>query len=131
MPKAVKEIELDFQTSNEIGILAKITGALAKAGVNLKATCAYGEGGTGFFMLVTSDSKKAKEVIKGLGYQPGTKEVLAIQLHNRPGALAEIAEKMRQHDLNINYMYASATEGGPALVIFHLDELDKAIQVLN
>lgn len=131
MPKAHKDIELDFQTTNEVGILAKITGALSQAGVNLKATCAYGEGNTGYFMIVTSDPDKAQQIIKSLGYQPQAKEVLTVQIHNRPGALAEVAAKMQKNGLNINYMYASATEGGPALIVFHLDELDKAIQALS
>ena len=54
------ETELHVTTPNEPGIVGRILSTLANASVNLKALCAYSENDKGIFLIITSDSKKAK-----------------------------------------------------------------------
>ena len=58
--------------------------------------------------------------------------VIAVPLHNRPGRLAEVAGRLGQEGININYMYgSSAGAGKEGLLVFCLDDIDHAARILQ
>jgi len=52
--KVEEENELHVITPNEPGILGRVLGTMANAGVNVRALCAYSEEKRGHFRLITS-----------------------------------------------------------------------------
>ena len=123
MAKSLKE--LHFSTPNRVGVLSKVTNALSKANVNILHAWACGEGATGYFGLVTSNNARAKKALKGLRISTKEKEVLAITLPNKKGALARVANKLAKAKVNLTCL--SATSGGNRVaVLFNTKNNSKA-----
>ena len=58
--------------------------------------------------------------------------VIALELENRPGALAKIATQLGQEGININYVYGSVA--GPdqkCLFIFCPDDIEHAAKIFK
>ena len=108
MAKKVKEIQ--FSTPNEVGVLSKVTGALKKARVNILHMWACGEGSKGTFGLVTNNNARAKKALKKIGRSFKEKEILVVNLPNKVGALARVANRLAKAGVNVTCV--SATSGG-------------------
>jgi hypothetical protein len=58
--------------------------------------------------------------------------VIAVELENRPGALAEIATRFGEEGVNINYVYGSvAGADGTCLFIFCPDDIEHAAKIFR
>ena len=59
-------------------------------------------------------------------------EVVAVDVPDRPGGLAEVLKVLEGAGLNIEYMYAfSLRRGDKAILIFRFEDPDQAIEVLQ
>jgi UTP:GlnB (protein PII) uridylyltransferase len=55
--------------------------------------------------------------------------VLAVTMPNRPGALADVCEKLSANRVQISYLYSTTgAPGGKAIGIFKVQSADKAIK---
>ena len=58
--------------------------------------------------------------------------VVALELENRPGELAKIANLLGQEGININYVYGSvAPSGGKCLFIFNPEDVEQATKLFK
>ncbi len=123
MAKKVKELQ--FSTPNKVGVLSKVSNALKNAGVNILHIWGCGDGATGHFGIVTNNNAKAKKALKTLKINAAEKEILAIDLPNKKGVLASVADKLAKGKVNITCL--SATTGGSRVtVVFNTKNNKKA-----
>src|SRR5512140_3903737 len=59
----------------------------------------------GILRLVVRDWEKAKKTLEAQGVVVNVTEVLAVDVPDRPGGLAEVLEGFEKADLGIDYMY--------------------------
>ena len=85
MSNAKLEKELSFMAPDKVGLLNEISRSLADAGVNIVSLTAYEMDGNANFMMVASDSAKAKEVLESKGYKADINEVVLYELENKVG----------------------------------------------
>ena len=123
--------ELHVITPNEPGILGRVLGTLANAGVNLKALNAYSEGKKGVFLLVTSDNKKAQKCLKILGYEVTSNQVVTILVQDRIGAGSEIGALLGNAVIDVEYCYGSSAGVGKVLLVFKTSDDRKAVETLR
>ncbi len=128
MPK-VTQLVLNLQSKP--GVLANLAGALAQAGVNIVGVCAVETAGRGKIRLLVSDAAKAEAALKAAKMRCGREEAISVSLENRPGALAEAAQKLAQAKVNIKCAYATTGAGVPAAVILTVSNLSKAVAALG
>lgn len=127
-----KITQLTLTLESKPGVLARISRALASAGVNITAVCAAEAAGRGKIRLVVSDLARAREALKAAKLRFGEEPALSLTLPDRPGALAGVAEKLAAARINIKCAYA--TTGGPegtATVILSVSNADKAQAALG
>ena len=130
--KVRKIKEIHATAENKVGLLAQVSSAIASAGVNIAAVCAYAEGNKAYFMLVTEDSVKAVAALKERGYKAEEKDVVEVKLENNVGALEGIAKKLAAAGVDLNYIYGTVGEGNaPATIIFSSNADGKAMEVLG
>ncbi len=117
---------------NKPGVLAQVTGALAKAKVNIIALTLMDSMEHGVFRLVCDDSSAARKVL-GKAHDRWTEtEVLVMELANKPGAFSAVAEKLANNHINISYAYStSGARGGKTNCVFKVADMKKAIKVLE
>ena len=123
--------ELHVITPNEPGILGRVLGTLANAGVNLKALNAYSDGKKGVFLLVTSDNKKAQTCLKILGYEVTSNHVVTILVEDRIGAGSEIGALLGNAVIDVEYCYGSSAGVGKVLLVFKTSDDKKAVETLR
>ena len=132
MAEARLENELNFMVPDKVGLLNEISRLLADAGVNIASLTAYEMDGNANFMMVTSDSAKAKETLEAKGYKVDTNEVVLYELENRVGAMTSMTDKLTAAGINMRYLYGTTgAPDTPALLVFASDNNAKAIEVLN
>lgn len=124
------ENELQVITPNDPGILGRVLGTLANAGVNLKALNASANDSKGTFHILTSDNNKAEKSLKALGYKVNSESVLTVLIEDRIGAGAEIGALLGNAVLNIKYCYGSSAGLGKALLVFNTNDNKKALDTL-
>jgi hypothetical protein len=124
--------QISIFLENKSGRLAEVTSVLAAAGVNIRALSLAETADFGILRLIVDKIDRAKQALKDNGFTIGKTEVVALEVPDRPGGLAEIVRILGAAEINVEYMYAFVQRSKDnAIVIFRFDELDKAIQVLT
>ncbi len=131
MPNVKQETELYVITPDQPGILGRVMGTLANAGVNLKAIYARSERGKGIFFLITSDNKKAEKALKGIGYEVTTNNVVTVEIDDRIGAGAEVGALIGNAAIDIDYCYGTSAGGVKVLLVFQTNDNKKAFETLR
>ena len=120
--------ELFVVVENRPGALGELLGHLGREKVNIEAIGLFGDTAK----LSVSDYERARKVLLTHGFQVETRDVLRVDLGNKPGAFAFIASRLGSAGLNIDYCYATVGKGQKsAAVIIDVADLDKAMSVLE
>ena len=117
---------------NKPGVLAMVTGALAKAKINILALTLMDSMEHGVLRVVT-DNPDATRKILGKTHDRWTEtDVLVLELPNEPGAFAHIAQHLADAHINISYAYCTGgAPGGRTTAVFKVADLKKAHKVLE
>lgn len=127
----MKVEQISIFLENKPGALAEVTTILGAAGVNIRALSLADTKDFGILRLIVNDNEKAKEVLGKKGFTVRKTEVVAIEVPDRPGGLAEILRILASAKINVEYLYAFVQQSGEnALIIFRFDETDRAIKTL-
>ena len=126
------EVQFSVFMVNKPGVLAQVLGEFAQAKVNITAMTLMDSVEQGVMRIVTAAPGQAREIMKRLNMPFNETQVLCANLSNRPGALAEVAEKLAKHHINISYAYCTAgAKGGRTTGILKVADVDKAIKILQ
>lgn len=128
----MKVEQISVFLENKSGRLAEVAGILAAAGVNIRALSVADTADFGILRLIVDRNDQAKQALKERGFTVGKTEVVALEVPDRPGGLAQILRTLDAAGINVEYMYAFVQRSGDnAILIFRFDEPDKAIQALT
>jgi hypothetical protein len=115
---------------NKAGRLAEVTGALAKAGVNIRAASVADTADFGILRLIADKDAVAMQALSEAGFTAKTGEVLAVELEDKPGSLASIMEVFQKESINIEYLYPALNNSAShAVVVFKLEDIAKAAAI--
>ncbi|MDA3791798.1 MAG: amino acid-binding protein [Desulfobacula sp.] len=79
--------------------------------------------------LVVDQPDKAIELLKEKDYLFDSKEVVSIDITNKPGEFLKITQKLGQEKININYVYGSVSSpDGKCLFIFCPEDVKTAAE---
>src|SRR5438552_5879609 len=106
--------ELTLRLANRSGLLAEITSALWRKGVNIHAFSAEVDGRDGTLHLIVDKFTVAKKTLVENGWEAAEEKVLVLTLVDKPGSLAFIASKLAEMGINIRHAYAGAADAGAA-----------------
>jgi hypothetical protein len=112
------------------GALAKVTDAIAKAGINIEGYCAVpsGKEGKGTFRVVTSDPASTKRALESAGFKvQEERDIAVIEAEDRPGYLAQILRRLADHELNVGPTY-SITQNRIAISADDFAKLRESLQ---
>jgi hypothetical protein len=128
----MKVDQISVFLENKPGALAEVTRILGESGVNIRALSLADTKDFGILRLIVNDKEKAKEVLGRKGFTVRKTEVVAVEVPDRPGGLADIMRILAEADINVEYLYAFVQQSGEnAIIIFRFDETDRAIAVLS
>ena len=113
------------------GELARLGQAMGEAGVNIQGMCAFTGEGRGIIHMLVDDAKAgvARKALEDAGMGVADeREVLVVDVEDRPGTLGELARTLGEAGVNIELAYT--TFGGVKLVIAS-DDIDSARAALD
>ncbi len=123
--------QLSLFLENKPGQLTEPCQLLAREGINIRTLALADTERFGILRMIVSDWQKARTVLQEAGYVASATEVVAVEVADRPGGLAEILEVLNGHGVNIEYMYAfTFGRHDRAVLIFRFDKPDEAIDRL-
>ena len=117
--------------NNQVGVIADITAVLANAGINLESIDTESSGAQGAVILTTDNSDRALYVLNQAGYKAVGDEVLVLRLRDEPGSLAQIAEKLKQADVNIQSMHILNRHGGYAMIALTTNDRARTLDAIG
>ncbi len=125
-------VQISVFLENKSGRLAELTRALADATVNIRALSLAETIDYGVLRLIVDEPEAAKEALGRAGFTVTETEVVAVEIPDRPGGLAQIVDLITRHGLNIEYCYAFvARRGDNAVVILRIDDAGTAVRTLT
>jgi len=117
---------------NKSGRLAEITAILADNGINIRALSVADTADFGILRLIVDKVPEAEKALRANGFTVGKTNVIAVEVADKTGGLANVLKSIEQAGLNVEYMYAFVNKTGEnAVLIFRFDEMDRAIESLQ
>ncbi len=116
---------------NKPGRLAQVLSVLAHGKINLVALSVMDRHEHGVLRLVTEDEAATAHALQAMNAHFTESDVLAVELKNQPGSLANICERLAEEHISIDYAYCSSGgRNGKVFGIFKVSNLEKAQRVL-
>ena len=108
---------------NSPGHLAQLTRTLADAQINLRALMVADTSEFGVVRIICDRPRAAKTVLEAAGFGVSITSVLAVEIPDSPGGLADVLEVLGRASVNVEYAYAFVEPGRTAAVdIFKVDD---------
>ena len=126
----LKQIVVSIE--NAPGRLYEVTSALGRAGINLRALNLVDTGAFGQLRLLVSDVTKARRILMEMAIPAHINEVVAAEIEDKPGSLAQVLKPLFEANVQVVYTYAFiGFSQNKAVMIFRFSDNEKAIEVLH
>lgn len=102
--------------NNEVGVLAGITSVLAQASINVESMNTQTAGDRGAVIMTVDDTDHALSLLNQAGYKAVGDDSVVVRLRDEPGALAGVADRLKQAGVNIQNLHILARQDGYALI---------------
>jgi hypothetical protein len=102
--------EISVFAENKPGKVEKITGVLAREGINILAVSIASTNGFGVIKFIVDKTELAYTKLKESGFTVSLNEVLAIEMKDVPGQINEIAKVLLRNDINMENAYVFVEE---------------------
>jgi hypothetical protein len=120
--------QLSLFVENKPGHIAAPVELLAREGVDIRALYLADTQNFGIVRMIVSDGRKAAALLEANGFVVKATEVLAVEVPDHPGGLADVLRALDGSGVNIEYMYAfPCMTGNQAILIFRFNDPDAAI----
>ena len=117
--------------NDEVGVIAGITRILADGGLNLEGIDADVSGDQGTIVLSADDTDRALALLNQAGYRAVGDDTIVLRLPDVPGALAKVADSLKQAGVNIQNLHILARSAGFATVAITADDRDRARAIIG
>ena len=124
--------QLTVFLENSPGRLARLARALGDAEVNMRALMVADTAEFGVVRIICDAPDRAKVALEEAGFSVSVTDVLAVEVPDRPGGLAEVLEVLGAGGMNVEYAYCFVNPGGSAAVdVFRVEKVAEATSVLQ
>ena len=114
------------------GILHQVVQQLAKNRINIVAMSMMDATEHGVLRLVAENVAETRDTLRVLDLPRAETTVLTATLPNRPGALADVVERLDEEHIQVYYAYCTTgVRNGKSLGVFKVSSLNKALRLLS
>ena len=126
----VKQLSLFLE--NKPGALSRPVKLLAKAKLNILTLSIADTQQFGILRFVVRDWEEAKRLLEKDGFVVKVSDMVAIEVADEPGGLADILVTLEKARVNLEYMYGfTLRKEGKGVLAFRFDDPDSAIAALQ
>ncbi len=125
----IKQISVYIE--NKKGRLAEATRFIADHKINLRALSIADSQDFGILRLICENPVETNEILREGGYLTRLNNVLAVEMEDRPGSLADILEVLAAQEIDVEYTYAFLSTKGGAYMVFRVTDNAGAAKALE
>ena len=124
--------QLSVFAENKHGSIYEITKILSEAGIDIRAFSVADTHSYGVLRLIVSDTRHAAFSLSSVGKIVDVTDVVAVQISDEKGGLAELLKVVTEQGINIEYLYAFvSTTVGEAYVVIRVSNNQATEQILR
>jgi hypothetical protein len=128
----MKVRQLSLFLENKPGALSRPVRLLAKAGINVLTLSLADTQQFGILRFIVRDWDKAKRLLEKDGCVVKVTDMVAIEVADKPGGLADILSVIEKARVNLEYMYGfTLKKESKGILAFRFDDPDAAIAALQ
>ncbi len=128
----MKITQLSVFLENRKGRLHEALQILGEAKIDIKALTIAENEDFGVLRTIVSDPNRAQKILKENGFVASVTDIVAVEVDDNPGGLAQILGVLDKYSINVEYMYAFVEKKvDKAIVVFRFDDSDRAISILS
>ena len=122
----MKDIMVELE--DRPGTLAELGESMGAAGVNIEGIAGFRAGNAGILHVLVEDGDAAKGALENAGARiEAERDVLVLDIANRPGGLGEVARKIADAGVNVDLVYVASGER----IVIGADDLGAARSALG
>ena len=126
----IKQLSLFLE--NKPGHLKTICGVLQEADINIVTLSIADTEQFGILRMIIPDWENAQRVLEAKGFVVHANDVVAVEVEDQPGGMAQILNILDKDGLNVEYAYAFAfRRSNSAVLIFRFNDTEAAVRVLK
>lgn len=128
----MKITQISVFLENRKGRLFEAASLLGKNGINIRALNIAETDDFGVLRLVVDKPDEAVPLLKKGGFVATTTDIVAVEVGDKPGGLADVLRIISVGGINIEYMYGFFEKmSDKAILVFRFDDPDAAVALLN
>lgn len=117
---------------NKKGRLYDVCSLLGEHGINIRALTVAESDNFGVLRILVKDTHATAHLLKDNGFVVNETEVVAVEVSDKPGKLAQVLASINKHHINVEYMYGFVEPvANKAMMVFRFDDASKAIDALK
>ena len=117
---------------NVPGRLETLCDTLQQQGVNIQAMTTSEASEYGVVRMIVDNVEAATESLRVVDLPFSTVDVLAVEVPNEPGALGQVAVRLAESGINVDYAYVTAAvSSGQALCVFKVPDPYSADEMMS
>jgi len=125
-------MQLTVFLENSPGRLAGLTRALGNADVNMRALMVADTADFGVVRIICDRPDTAKRALEAAGFSVSVTDVVAVEVPDRPGGLADVLEVIGSAGANVEYAYCFVEPHGSAAIdVFRVEDAAGATEALT
>ena len=122
--------QISIFSENKPGKLAHVAKVFQEAKVNMMSFSIAEAEGFGVIRALVDDPERAFSALNDKGIHVAYTDVIAVRMKNQPGGLYEVASRLAEASVNIEYSYAFAG-CHQATLILRVDDIGAAIDIVQ
>jgi len=127
----MKLTQISVFLENRKGRLYEICSRLGQNGINIRALTIAETETFGVLRLIVDKPDAAVKMFQQNNITANRTEVVAVEVPDKPGGLADVLKVLTDADVNVEYMYGFMEKfSDKALMVFRFDDPEKAAAVL-
>ena len=118
-------------TDDKPGVIAEICELLAAENINLESMDAETHLNKGVIIITVDKYDEALQVLRDGFFQAVSEEAILIRLDDKPGALAKIAKRFKDVNINLKSLRILKRDGAKAIVALMVDDFNEAVKLVK
>jgi hypothetical protein len=114
------------------GVLGQVADALGERGISVRAFMASVIDKRGFIRVIVDKPAAAKKVLARHGWKLTEDEVVEVTIPDRPGALGQVADRLGEAGVNVQYAYLGTARSARQVNLYlAVSDVKGALRVLR
>ena len=118
--------EIVIVTKNRAGLVADISEVLAARGINIETLDAEEVQDLAVVELTVDRYDVALQALRDAGFEAITEDAIVVRLPDEPGALAKVARRFKEANIDLRSVRILGRQQGSALVALATERTDEA-----